>query len=132
MISILAGSCIFNCQYDDARPTCDGFSELKADDKPIFKLTQEERSQGARAYSKIIPKVNVKQLKRSKKVLNTQGNCCWVFYQRYVLLHFFSIFFTDLTSLNSRIYYRGLKKILRGSQRIDLNFIPRSMKLIEC
>ena len=91
MTSILAGPCIINCQYD-ARPTCDGFSELKADDKPIFKLTQEERSQGVRAYSKMIPKVKVTQLKRSKKVLSTQGNCCWTFYQRYVLLHFFSMF----------------------------------------
>ena len=77
------------CQHD-TRDTCHGFGELKVDDKTIFKVTHA-RSQDARAYSKMTPKPKTKITRRSTKVLNVQGNCCWSFYQRYVL-HFLNIF----------------------------------------
>merc|ERR1712029_399577 len=95
------------------RRGCEGFAELKAEETTLFKIEKAPHEDENSKMSKITLEQSVRSIaRRSAKTLNVQGNCCWQFHE------------------GTR--YTKARKIVRNSNEIELSWVPRSLKLIEC
>merc|ERR1712029_693806 len=95
------------------RGGCEGFAELKAEETTLFRIEKAPHEDENSKMSKITLEQSVRAIaRRSAKTLNVQGNCCWQFHE------------------GTR--YTKARKIVRNSNEIELSWMPRSLKLIEC
>jgi len=111
------GACVVGCGPSGSDEGCHGFAELKAKTSPedtrLFKIDKALEDPEDSKMSKLTLDPPVRPIARNfGKSLNVQGNCCWQFHE-------------------GKRYTRDWK-IVRNSGEIELNWVPRSLKLIAC